>query len=176
MCIQKVKLLTYSKNGYIQCKKLLKLALLGGKNFLPSAKNKRKLLTFTSFEHAIVSPFPPSPQFHAQWIFIFSRLIDEQTTSIEPYICFPIYHFRLTLSLEHSHSFFLKLKCITFSNVDYFGRSFVQFNSKFEAKTLTWVLKPNIVYRGWEGHRPPSWLIINIDNPKTNEKKNTHAH
>lgn len=28
---------------------------------LPSAKNKRKLLTFTSFEHAIVSPSPAIP-------------------------------------------------------------------------------------------------------------------
>jgi hypothetical protein len=101
---------------------------------LPSAKNKRKLLTFTSFEHAIVSPSPAIPC----TINLYSFEIDiyEQTTSIEPYICFPIYDFRLTLSLELSCSFFLKLKCITFSNLDYLGWNFVQFNSNFEAKTL----------------------------------------
>jgi len=129
----------YSKNGYVQCKKWLKLALLGGEE-LPSAKNKRKFLTFTSFEHAILSPLPSLTILCT--INLYSFELDRWTNYIllNPIkFASHIYHFRLTLSLEPSHSFFLKLKCITFSNVDYLGRNFVQFNSNFKAKTLIWV-------------------------------------
>ncbi len=122
--------------------------------------------------------FPlPSPTIPCT-INLYSFEIDRWTSHIYwtlYFLCFPIYHFRLTSSLEHLNSIFWNWNLLHFQMWITWVRILCNLIPILRQKKSNLSFKTK--YCLWKTRRaPPSQLIININNPKINEKKNTHTH